>query len=47
MPHVLLVEDDDQVRKLLKTNLISGEYEVSEASSGAKAGLIDYEEKRH
>lgn len=45
MPHVLLVEDDDQVRMLLKTNLISAGYEVSEAPNGAGAGAM-YKQRR-
>ena len=34
MPSVLLVEDDDQLRALLKLVLISSGYDVWEASSG-------------
>jgi DNA-binding response OmpR family regulator len=34
VPNILLLEDDEQLRKLLKTVLTSGGYEVSEAANG-------------
>jgi DNA-binding response OmpR family regulator len=45
MANILLVDDDDQVRAMLKWLLIDAGYEVSEARDGAEA-LRLYKERR-
>lgn len=44
MASILLVEDDDQLRTMLKRLLTSAGYEVSEASNGT--GVADMHEKQ-
>jgi len=45
MPSILLVEDDDQLRKMLKLLLTSSGYEVWEAGNGK--GVADLYQQQH